>query len=333
MADTITLNSDKTLELSGARDAATGSFLNAATVTYGLYTSAGVLVPSGTGTLTYVAASDGNYRGVIESTVTSTLTTGQAYYALITLVQSAYDFQTRIDFQAVAPGQAVIDPQSWYEATGITVTGVDVTTISRLTGAVSEALTRRCYPKLLVPKTLTLFALDAPAKNVLLLPALPVRSITALYVRYGANGDSSTLEAADLLTAHTDYVLDVDDALTGWSRSGRVFRRGARVWGYESRRDIGRLAGNIDPARKAVFVSAACGPATVSPVAQEVAARIVTQLFNRRKEGAPYSSESWNGRSQSISGPFSAEAAVNSPDVLGLLRDAGLLPGIHVGGS
>jgi hypothetical protein len=45
----------------------------------------------------------------------------------------------------------------------------------------------------------------------------------------------------------------------------------------------------------------------------------VTLMYNRRVEGAPYASESWNGRSQSIAGPFTAESAVRTPDVLALL--------------
>jgi hypothetical protein len=53
-------------------------------------------------------------------------------------------------------------------------------------------------------------------------------------------------------------------------------------------------------------------------------------LFERRKKGIPLQSESFNGYSYSNSGPFTVEAAIKTPDVMELLRAAGVLP-IHVG--
>lgn len=60
---------DNLLELTGFRDAtaAAGTFLNAATVTYDVKDKDGASIDSGT--LTYVVASDGNYRGTVADTV------------------------------------------------------------------------------------------------------------------------------------------------------------------------------------------------------------------------------------------------------------------------
>lgn len=324
MADTQTVGADWTLQVSDLRDAATGSYLNSATVTYVLYTGAGAAVSGGTGTLTYVSASNGTYRGTVESTVTSTLTAG-AYYALVTVVQSGYDGLIRLDINAVAPGEALIDPQSWYEMTGVTVTGIDATTIARMCSAVSELIARKCYPVLLTPRTLTLWPVDAPVDRYLLLPR-PVRSISALYYHGGAAGDSSVLDlTADLLVAGTDYQLVLDDVLTGTARAGKVLRLNNSVWGWNYLRPPQQLGYKLVPEPGAVFVSGAFGPATVNPAAQSAAAVAVSLMYNRRKEGAAYGSESWNGRSQSVAGPVSAEAAVNSPEVLGILQSAGLL--------
>jgi hypothetical protein len=225
---------------------------------------------------------------------------------------------------------AVITQALWTASTGITVTGADATSIDTFASAVSEALTRKCAPIAIEPKTLTLFACDAPLGNILDLPLRPCRSITALYLRWGANGDSSTLTTADLLTNFTDYYLPVDDAISGINRAGMVYRRNRGIWGFERRYSLDKLAPATDPNRGAIFVSGTFGPTAVSAVVQEAAARAVTLLYHRRTSGAAYSSESFGGYSYSNAGPFTAEGAVNSPEVTSLLMAAGVLP-IHVG--
>lgn len=84
----------------GAKDDLAGTYLNAAVVTWALKDAAGVLVTGGTGTLAYVAASNGNYLGVIQSTVTALLTVGQTYYLETTLVQGDFNAFRRLPFQA-----------------------------------------------------------------------------------------------------------------------------------------------------------------------------------------------------------------------------------------
>ena len=70
----------------------TSSYLNAATVTYQLYESdMTTTVASGSGTLAYVASSNGNYIGTITSTVTGALTVGNVYWLKYTVVSSPYN--------------------------------------------------------------------------------------------------------------------------------------------------------------------------------------------------------------------------------------------------
>ena len=77
-----------------------GGYLNSATVTFALKDSAGTTVSGGTGTLSYVAASSGNYAGVIQSSVTSLLTNRANYTLEITFVQSAFDDFRRLPLRA-----------------------------------------------------------------------------------------------------------------------------------------------------------------------------------------------------------------------------------------
>lgn len=74
------ISSDNLVTVDGLTDEATGSYVNDATVTAKLTTdSAGVSTVSGSSiTLSYVAASDGKYRGEMPYTVS--LTEGTTYY-------------------------------------------------------------------------------------------------------------------------------------------------------------------------------------------------------------------------------------------------------------
>lgn len=82
---------------------ADGAYLNAATVTWELFTAAGVSV--GNGTCAYVASSNGNYLGVIESTVTATLTPGRKYRLVYTLVSGSVNDARRLDCVAAYRGE------------------------------------------------------------------------------------------------------------------------------------------------------------------------------------------------------------------------------------
>lgn len=86
---------DEYLKYFGANDAADGTYLNSGTCTYALYENSngalGDAVSGGTGTLSYIAASNGNYRGIIDAAVTGALTPGRTYWAVITFVQGNYN--------------------------------------------------------------------------------------------------------------------------------------------------------------------------------------------------------------------------------------------------
>ena len=102
--DPIYLSADHYVEYLDARDSADDTALNSATCTYALTTAAGVAVSGGTGTLTYVAASSGNYRGTIESTVTATLTAGSRYKVVITFSQGLYQDSRTLWYRAGVRG-------------------------------------------------------------------------------------------------------------------------------------------------------------------------------------------------------------------------------------
>ena len=94
----IFIGADFDLGYEGAQAALSEAYLNSGTCTYQLKSSAGTVV--GSGTLSYVAASDGNYRGTIESTVTATLTEDSLYYLEITFADSGYNDFRRFQLRA-----------------------------------------------------------------------------------------------------------------------------------------------------------------------------------------------------------------------------------------
>jgi hypothetical protein len=75
---------------------ADGQALNTGTCTWTLTDSAGNQIAGGTGTLPFVAGSNGDYSGPIESTVTSLLTPLAVYYLTVTFNQGGYDDKRRI---------------------------------------------------------------------------------------------------------------------------------------------------------------------------------------------------------------------------------------------
>ncbi len=93
------MESDNLIKLSGAHDedmepTDQDYYLNSATVTYGIYLQgSGTPISGGTGTLTYVTGSNGNYEGVVNSTVVSptNVSEGYVYEVKGTLVQGNYN--------------------------------------------------------------------------------------------------------------------------------------------------------------------------------------------------------------------------------------------------
>ena len=109
MANVLFLNEDMTVTWSGATATVNGTttYLNSATVTYSITDAAGTAVSGGTGTLSYVSASNGNYEGTIESSVltTANFTEGRTYLVDITLSQSGYNGFRRLVCRAAYRGE------------------------------------------------------------------------------------------------------------------------------------------------------------------------------------------------------------------------------------
>jgi hypothetical protein len=84
----ISIGSDNTVTLTGLYDSVLGDYVNDATVTGTIYTDSGTSV--GTFTLSYVAASDGDYRGGITASTSSTLTAGNAYSIRVVATSGSY---------------------------------------------------------------------------------------------------------------------------------------------------------------------------------------------------------------------------------------------------
>ena len=95
----IRIGADHDVSYLGAADR-DGNYQNSGTCTYALKDADGNAVSGGTGTLSYVAASNGNYLGVIESTVTATLTAGATYYLEITFSKSTLNDFRRLRCRA-----------------------------------------------------------------------------------------------------------------------------------------------------------------------------------------------------------------------------------------
>lgn len=114
MADLLHINEDAKVTMTGlsyTSDAGVLTYLNAATITYtltsvvGTTTVGGMTVPGttvsgGTGTLSYVAASNGNYTGTIDKAVTSLLSDGSKYYLYTPIAEGSRDGFRRLELRA-----------------------------------------------------------------------------------------------------------------------------------------------------------------------------------------------------------------------------------------
>lgn len=98
------ISEDMNLKWTGASDDEAGTYLNTATVTAQVKTSAGVAVGSPV-TLSYVTSSDGNYLGILDAAVTATLTENAQYRIEYTLTQGNYNGFRRILERAQYRGQ------------------------------------------------------------------------------------------------------------------------------------------------------------------------------------------------------------------------------------
>ncbi len=85
---------DNLLEWDKMTRADTGAYVNNATVSFALKDSTGAAVTNGTGALSYVAASNGKYQGVLPAT--AAIVAGQFYTLELTAASGADDGFRRI---------------------------------------------------------------------------------------------------------------------------------------------------------------------------------------------------------------------------------------------
>lgn len=214
---------------------------------------------------------------------------------------------------------AILSASTYSTYTGTSYTGADATALAAIISAVDAAIKRTIRPFYPESTTVTDAVLDAPVGPVLLLPVVPVRSITSLYLNYSANGVVADFTSDHLLMAGDDYHLPLDGVVEGYSRSGRVFRRGASSWGRERVFMVDRIAPQTTPARGAIKATFAAGPTSVPDDLVQAAVLATSLLFHRKVAGAPFGSESWNGYSAGIAGPFTAAGVLRTPDIAALL--------------
>lgn len=84
---TIYVAQDNLLRADSLRLATTGAYVNSGTVTWQVKTAAGVLLASGS--LAYVAASNGRWQGTLDAADAALLTAGETYYLEIRIGDGA----------------------------------------------------------------------------------------------------------------------------------------------------------------------------------------------------------------------------------------------------
>lgn len=224
----------------------------------------------------------------------------------------------------------ILTPAQYQVAIAKTLTGDDLAGLSFWCQAVDGAIKKHIRPFIPESTTFTSVILDAPLGNVLLLPNVPVRSITSLYLRWGANGEAAAFTSDYLLTVNDDYYMPIDTQPEAYSRSGRVFRRGIDVWGYEARRPLGRLAATIDPNRGAISATYVAGPTSVPSDLSAVAVLLVSKMLNSKKFGSMATSASLNTASYSLPGAALEAGIFGDPTIRSML---GEYRTVHCGGA
>lgn len=223
---------------------------------------------------------------------------------------------------------ALIDSESFQLLTSQTLTGDALSAASAWCSAISTAVANRIHPFVAEPKTATSFVMDAPFGNVLQL-LRPVRAITSIYLNCSANGAPALFTADTLLdnTNNGEYVLDIDDPETGWSKKGHVLRANGQYWGIQAFRYPATLSSTLRGAPRAISITYDYGCTSVPEDILGACVLAVQLAMQRRKTGAPTASESWNGYSTSAVSQYLATAIVNSPDVSAMLANYG--PGMR----
>lgn len=215
---------------------------------------------------------------------------------------------------------ALVTLESVQTYQGTTYTGANAAALTAYCAAIDDAIKRLLAPYYPEPKTLADIILDAPPSRELILPVRPARSITSVYYNPVAHGLASNFTADHLIdnTDGDEYQLTLD-AITGRNERG-ILRRVNRNWGYARHSPNERLGYEIEPERGAIKISYLAGPTAVPPAIASAAFFAALLMYQRRERGAPMQSESENGYSYSLASAFTADAAIRTPEVMGLLK-------------
>lgn len=216
---------------------------------------------------------------------------------------------------------AILDTATWISATGVTPTGADLQSLGAITTAVSAAIVRMANGNAFERATYTMY-LDAPWNSPRLQARQwPLVSVTSLHYNALGNGVSANYEDEHELEEGTDFLIDVDDDANNWSKRGWLRRLRQDFWGVQYTRSLSMpLTNRPQTVPKAVKLVAVCGYAVLPDDLVQAAVMAATLMYTRRKTGLPVTNEAWNGYSYGTAGPFTATAALTSPDVWHFLR-------------
>lgn len=211
-----------------------------------------------------------------------------------------------------------------------TITSTDPVRDAALTVMIAEAsdaVIRHCHNGSLEVTEYTQI-LDAIPQSAIIIPFSPVIYAPdadppidfQLYKLDSANGNPSAFTSEHLLTIYEDYILDMGPTDITRSFTGIVrFLNQPIGWSYE--RPIYSLALKLVPIRGAIKVVYKAGYDPVPGSIKFVINIIVRKMYNMRKFGVPFTSESLNGYSYSAQGTASAEGIISGdPTIQKALR-------------
>lgn len=207
---------------------------------------------------------------------------------------------------------------------GITTT--DVTRDAALQEIIDEAIdaVKQHLNNGAVEATAYTQILDLPSYPSLVVPYFPVAvDGFRIWVNMDAGGDPAKFTDDFELDIYNDFALDVGPTDINYSHSGVVrfltAVYGSYGLGYE--RPIYSLAIKVVPVRGAVKITYTGGYPTVPPAIRAALNIIVRKIFNARKFGVPFVSESLNGYSYSSQNTATAEGLITGdPTVRKLLQ-------------
>lgn len=220
---------------------------------------------------------------------------------------------------------ALVDPTTWQQWSGISVTGAQLAALEVMCQQVSDAIGTELRRNLERRDYTNIILAAPPTTTISLFRYSPIRlSGLEVYFNVSARGDPTAFTADDLLTIYEDYTLDTGDE-NGVSPGGLItYLRG--LWSASYVRPAYSIAVQRIPSPGAIKVNFTGGYDQVPGAIVEAACLAVSKLRKSRNFGGQQSSESWNGYSYSL--PSAALAILQDPNIstlLDLYRNYGAL--------